>query len=73
MGWGMRVLMAKDEIGDEPFAVFLPDDIIFSDTPVIGDMIDVFAEHGSSVIAVKQVPDEAVSSLGIIDPGAAFR
>ena len=68
LGLGHAVLMAKDEIGEEPFAVFLPDDIIFSDTPVIGDMIDVFAEHGSSVIAVKQVPDEAVSSLGIIDP-----
>ena len=68
LGLGHAVLMAKDEIGDEPFAVFLPDDIIFSDTPVIGEMISVFAEHGSSVIAVKQVPDEAVSSLGIIDP-----
>ena len=68
LGLGHAVLMAKGEIGDEPFAVFLPDDIIFSDSPVIGDMIDVFAEHGSSVIAVKQVPDEAVPNLGIIDP-----
>ena len=68
LGLGHAVLMAKDEIGDEPFAVFLPDDIIFSDTPVIGDMIDVFDEHGSSVIAVKQVPDEAIPNLGVIDP-----
>ena len=68
LGLGHAVLMAKDEIGDEPFAVFLPDDIIFSDTPVIGEMISVFGEHGGSVIAVKQVPDEAIPSLGVIDP-----
>ena len=67
LGLGHAVLMAKDEIGDEPFAVFLPDDIIFSESPVIGDMMKVFSENGSSVIAVKQVPDEAVPSLGIID------
>lgn len=68
LGLGHAVLMAKDEIGDEPFAVFLPDDIIFSDMPVIGEMIDVFAEHGGSVIAVKQVPDAAIPNLGVIDP-----
>ena len=68
LGLGHAVLMAKDEIGNEPFAVFLPDDIIFSDAPVIGEMIDVFAEHGGSVIAVKQVPDAAIPSLGVIDP-----
>ena len=68
LGLGHAVLMAKDEIGDEPFAVFLPDDIIFSDMPVIGEMISVFVEHGSSVIAVKQVPDEAIPNLGVIDP-----
>ena len=68
LGLGHAVLMAKDAIGDEPFAVFLPDDIIFSDSPVIGDMIDVFGEYGSIVIAVKQAPDEAIPSLGVIDP-----
>ena len=68
LGLGHAVLMAKDEIGNEPFAVFLPDDIIFSDTPVIGEMIDVFAEHGGSVIAVKKVSDAAIPSLGVIDP-----
>ena len=67
LGLGHAVLMAKDEIGDEPFAVFLPDDIVFSDLPVIGEMASVFAERGSIIIAVKQVPDEAVPSLGIID------
>lgn len=68
LGLGHAVLMAKDEIGDEPFAVFLPDDIIYADSPPIGEMMHVFAEHGSSVIAVKQVPNAAIPSLGIIDP-----
>lgn len=67
-GLGHAVLMAKDAIGNEPFAVFLPDDIIWSDTPTIGAMISVFAERRASVIAVKQVPDEAIPSLGVIDP-----
>ena len=68
LGLGHAVLMAKDEIGDEPFAVFLPDDIIWADSPLIGDMIKVFSEQKSSVIAVKQVPDEAIPNLGVIDP-----
>lgn len=68
LGLGHAVLMAKDEIGDEPFAVFLPDDIIFSDSPVIGEMMDVFSKYGSSVVAVKEAPDEAIPSLGVIDP-----
>lgn len=67
LGLGHAVLMAKDEIGNEPFAVFLPDDIIFSDSPVIGDMVEVFSKYGSSVLAVKRVSDEAVPNLGIID------
>ena len=68
LGLGHAILMAKEEIGDEPFAVFLPDDIIFSDSPVIGEMIDVFSKYGSSVIAVKEAQDEAIPSLGVIDP-----
>ena len=68
LGLGHAVLMAKDEIGDEPFAVFLPDDIFYGDTPAIADLIGVFSKHGSSVIAVKRVPDESVPNLGIIDP-----
>ena len=68
LGLGHAVLMAKDEIGDEPFAVFLPDDIFYGSSPVIADLTCVFSKYDSSVIAVKQVPDESVPSLGIIDP-----
>ena len=68
LGLGHSVLMAKDAVGDEPFAVFLPDDIIWSDTPTIRRMIDIFDERGGAVISVKEVPDEAVPYLGIVDP-----
>ena len=68
LGLGHAVLMAREAVGDEPFAVFLPDDIIWSDTPTIGKMIDIYVERGGAVISVKEVPDEAVPSLGIVDP-----
>lgn len=68
LGLGHAVLMASDLVGDEPFAVFLPDDLIFHDSPTIGAMVDLYHEHGGSVIAVKEVPDEAIPHLGIVDP-----
>ena len=68
LGLGHAVLTARSAIGEEPFAVFLPDDLIWSDTPTIGDMMSLFAEYDATVIAVKEVSDAAVPSLGIIDP-----
>ena len=66
-GLGHAVLMARDAVGDEPFAVFLPDDVIWSDEPTIGGMVRVYEETGSCVVALKEVPDEAVPNLGIVD------
>lgn len=71
LGLGHAVLTARDEIGDEPFALFLPDDVIWDETPTIGRMIEVFVEKEASVLAAKEVPDEAVSSLGIIEHSSA--
>ncbi len=71
LGLGHAILTARDLVGDEPFAVFLPDDLIWADTPTIGAMADMQARTGSPVLAVKQVPDEMLSSLGIISPGPA--
>ena len=68
LGLGNAVLMAKDEVGNEPFAIFLPDDIIWSDSTTIGKMIEIYDERGGVVISVKEVPDEALPSLGIVDP-----
>jgi UTP--glucose-1-phosphate uridylyltransferase len=67
LGLGHAVLTARAMVGDEPFAVFLPDDVIWSDTPTIGQMMEIFDEFESTVIGVKEVPDEMVPSLGIVD------
>ncbi len=68
LGLGHAVLTAKSVVGNEPFAVFLPDDIIWAETPTIGKMIGMYNEYGDSVIAVKEAPDEMVPSLGVIEP-----
>ncbi len=67
LGLGHAVLMAKDLIGDEPFAVMLGDDIIDSAVPCMRQMIDVFDAHGGPVIAVQQVPKAEISAYGVID------
>jgi UTP--glucose-1-phosphate uridylyltransferase len=67
LGLGHAVLMAKDLIGDEPFAVMLGDDIIDSPVACMKQMIDVFEEFGGPVIAVHKVPREEISAYGVID------
>jgi len=67
LGLGHAVLMAKDLIGDEPFAVMLGDDIIDSPVPCMGQMIQVFERYGGPVIAVQQVPKSEISAYGVID------
>ena len=67
LGLGHAVLMAKDLVGDEPFAVMLGDDIIDSPVPCMKQMIDVFGRHGGPVIAVQQVPKSEISAYGVID------
>ncbi len=66
-GLGHAVLMAKDLVGDEPFAVMLGDDIIDSSVPCMKQMIDVFEAHAGPVIAVQQVPKSEISAYGVID------
>lgn len=68
LGLGHAVLRAKDLIGDEPFAVILPDDLVVSDEPCIGKMIDVFEQTGKSVILTEEVAPEKVSSYGVVNP-----
>ena len=67
LGLGHAVLMARDLVGDEPFAVMLGDDIIDSEVPCVKQMIDVFEAHGGPVIAVQHVPPEEISAYGVID------
>ncbi len=66
LGLGHAVLMAKDVVGNEPFAVFLADDIIRSQTPVIKQMMDVYAQHQVSVLALQRVEPDQVSRYGVV-------
>ncbi|MDF2963152.1 MAG: galU [Paenibacillus sp.] len=68
MGLGHAVLCARKFIGNEPFAVLLGDDIIQSDPPFLKQMIDVYEQSETSVIAVHEVPWEDVDKYGIISP-----
>ncbi|TMF07556.1 MAG: UTP--glucose-1-phosphate uridylyltransferase [Chloroflexi bacterium] len=70
LGNGHAVTITRDVIGDEPFAVFFPDDVILHDVPAIGQLIDVFQRFGHTVLAVQQVPREDVVQYGVIDPRA---
>lgn len=69
LGLGHAILMAKEEIGQNPFAVFLPDDVIFSDEPTIREMCDYHTKHKGCVIAARRVSDEEIPHLGIFDAG----
>jgi UTP--glucose-1-phosphate uridylyltransferase len=68
LGLGHAVLVTKDIVGDEPFAVILGDDVIDAQPPAIKQMMDVFAKVGGPVLAVERVPRENISSYGVIAP-----
>ena len=66
LGLGHAVLMAKDLIGHEPFAVILPDDVVVGDRPCIGQLIHAYHQTHGSVVAVMEVPPEETSRYGVI-------
>ena len=68
LGLGHAVLCAKDVIGDEPFAVLLPDVIIKSERSCLAQMVEAFDQVGGNMIAVDPVPEARVSSYGVIAP-----
>jgi UTP--glucose-1-phosphate uridylyltransferase len=67
LGLGHAVLVTRDLVGDEPFAVMLGDDIIDSDVPCMKQMVDVFHRYEGPVVAVQQVPKSEISAYGVID------
>jgi len=66
LGLGHAVLVARNLIGDEPFAVILGDDVIDANPPALKQMIDVFQRVNGPVLAVERVPEEDVSSYGVV-------
>ena len=67
LGLGHAVLVTRMLVGPEPFAVILGDDVIDANPPALRQLLDVFEEVESPVLAIEEVPKEHVSSYGIID------
>lgn len=66
LGLGHAIYCARDVVGDEPFMVLLPDDIITADPPCTKQMLDVYEQYGQGVVSVMEVPGEEVSRYGIV-------
>ena len=73
LGLGHAVLCARPAVGDEPFFVHLPDDLILGEPGCLTEMVRHHAETGASSIAVETVPREMTSSYGIVDVDADDR
>jgi UTP--glucose-1-phosphate uridylyltransferase len=67
LGLGHAVLVTRELVADEPFAVILGDDVIDAEPPAIRQLIDVFERLDGPVLAVERVPREDISSYGVID------
>jgi UTP--glucose-1-phosphate uridylyltransferase len=67
LGLGHAVLMAKEVIGDEPFCVLLPDDIVDAKVPCMKQMVEAFYETQSSILASEVVEGPAISAYGCLD------
>lgn len=67
LGLGHAVWCARHIVGDEPFAVVLPDDLVQSKQPCIGQLIEVHERTGGNVVAVMDVPREHTNRYGILD------
>jgi len=68
LGLGHAVLVARELVGNEPFAVILGDDVIDANPPALRQLIDVFERVKGPVLAVERVPRDEISSYGVIAP-----
>src|SRR5690606_38828826 len=67
LGRGHAVWCARRLVGNEPFAVILPDDVIAAEKPCLQQMVEAHAETGGNVVAAMEVPQEKASSYGVLD------
>jgi UTP--glucose-1-phosphate uridylyltransferase len=73
LGLGHAVLMARELVGDEPFGVILPDDVIDAKVPCLKQMIDIYDETGASVLATQEIEGKAISAYGVLDAKPASK
>jgi UTP--glucose-1-phosphate uridylyltransferase len=67
LGLGHAVWCAKRLVGNEPFAVILPDDVIAAEKPCLQQMVEAYAETGGNMVAAMEVPQEKASAYGVLD------
>ena len=67
LGLGHAIYQAKEFVGDEPFAVMLPDDVMDAGEPALGQLIKIYEKYDAPVIATMQIAGEAISRFGVID------
>ena len=70
MGLGHAIWCARAVVGDDPFAILLPDELMVGEPGCLKQMVEAYDEVGGNLISVLEVPHEQVSSYGVIDPGA---
>lgn len=70
LGLGHAIWCARAIVGDEPFAIMLPDELMVGEPGCMKQMVDAYHQVGGNLISVLEVPREEVSSYGVIDPGA---
>ena len=68
LGLGHAILCARSLVGEEPFGVFLGDDLIVASVPCMRQLLGVFERYGGPVVAVERVPGDQISRYGVIRP-----
>ncbi|MDD3800216.1 MAG: UTP--glucose-1-phosphate uridylyltransferase GalU [Novosphingobium sp.] len=69
LGLGHAIWCARAIVGDDPFAIFLPDELMIGSPGCMKQMVEAYNEVGGNLISVLEIPREEVSSYGVIDPG----
>jgi UTP--glucose-1-phosphate uridylyltransferase len=70
LGLGHAVWCARDIVGDEPFAVLLPDELMWGKPNCLAQMVEAYGEVGGNIVAALEVPESETHKYGVIDPGA---
>ena len=71
LGLGHAVWCARDIVGDEPFAVLLPDELMYGKPGCLAQMVEAYGSVGCNIVAALEVPDSETHKYGVIDPGAS--
>jgi UTP--glucose-1-phosphate uridylyltransferase len=71
LGLGHAVWCARDIVGDEPFAVLLPDELMLGKPGCLAQMVEAYERVGGNIVAALEVPDSETHKYGVIDPGAS--